>query len=342
MSKILATRGAMSIPRPSLYRLPQPAVLPRRGATSAVWAWASTKGDYVIVYDIKSGMAVGAFFADVGPAYSSARRRSPSPKALNIPPSPKNGGVDSLTRIAYVVFPGSFTQFQPDPIHRAPSSSKPAPVSYSTLGGRGRQRRGDAGKNAGGNQAEVRLVRRRTEQKKIWPRTFPNRVTAARILSFTITSPAPPNRRTSRPRPTGPDGHIPPRLRSPCPVYDLPASASALPTRSQRGPGAGRNKAQRLSRPFQRSSSACRFELGRAAAKRLCRPSGSAPGHSPSPRSRRNRPAPDPRQRPAAQPAWGGCQRPFPSPPRMPSTRARCRRCGVSRRRPSRSTKCSR
>ncbi len=72
-------------------------------------------GDYVVVYDIKSGMAVGAFFADVGPAYKLGEASIAVAKALNIPWSPRNGGVDSPTRIAYVVFPKSFTQFQADP-----------------------------------------------------------------------------------------------------------------------------------------------------------------------------------------------------------------------------------
>lgn len=72
-------------------------------------------GDYVIVYDIKSGIAIGAFFADVGPAYKLGEASIAVAKALNVPASPKNGGVDSPTRIAYVVFPKSFTQFQASP-----------------------------------------------------------------------------------------------------------------------------------------------------------------------------------------------------------------------------------
>ncbi len=72
-------------------------------------------GDYVVVYDIKSGVAIGAFFADVGPAYKLGEASIAVAKALSVPSSPKNGGVDSPTRIAYVVFPTSFTQFQASP-----------------------------------------------------------------------------------------------------------------------------------------------------------------------------------------------------------------------------------
>jgi len=86
-------------------------------------------GDYVIVYDIKSGMAVGAFFADVGPAYKLGEASIAVAKALNVPASPKDGGVDSPTRIAYVVFPTSFTQFQ----------SSPYPQSAELIKARARQ-----------------------------------------------------------------------------------------------------------------------------------------------------------------------------------------------------------
>lgn len=100
-------------------------------------------GDYVIVYDIKSGMASGAFFADVGPAYKLGEASIAVARALNIPSSPRNGGVDSPTRIAYVVFPKSFTSFQ----------SSPYPQSAELIKTRARQLFDAWGAEEGGGEA---------------------------------------------------------------------------------------------------------------------------------------------------------------------------------------------
>lgn len=77
-------------------------------------------GDYAIVYDMKTGKSCGAVFADVGPAYKLGEASIRVAKELGINPSPKNGGVDATLRIAYVVFPRSFTRFQPAPWPQTP------------------------------------------------------------------------------------------------------------------------------------------------------------------------------------------------------------------------------
>ena len=80
-------------------------------------------GDYVVVYDMKTGRSCGGLFADVGPAYKLGEASIRVAKELGVNPSPKNGGVDATLRNAYVVFPRSFTKFA-----SAPWSQKPEQV----------------------------------------------------------------------------------------------------------------------------------------------------------------------------------------------------------------------
>ncbi len=77
-------------------------------------------GDYVIVYDMQTGKSCGAVFADVGPAYKLGEASIRVAKELGVNSSPKNGGVDATLRIAYVVFPRSFTRFQSAPWPQTP------------------------------------------------------------------------------------------------------------------------------------------------------------------------------------------------------------------------------
>lgn len=77
-------------------------------------------GDYVVVYDMKTGKSCGGVFADVGPAYKLGEASIRVAKELGVNPSPKNGGVDATLRIAYVVFPRSFTRFQSAPWPQTP------------------------------------------------------------------------------------------------------------------------------------------------------------------------------------------------------------------------------
>ena len=77
-------------------------------------------GDYVVVYDMKTGRSCGGLFAEVGPAYKLGEASIRVAKELGVNPSPKNGGVDATLRIAYVVFPRSFTKFASAPWPQKP------------------------------------------------------------------------------------------------------------------------------------------------------------------------------------------------------------------------------
>jgi len=77
-------------------------------------------GDYAIVFDMKTGKSCGAFFADVGPSFKLGEASIKVAKELGINPNPRWGGVDRSLRIAYMIFPTSFTRWQAQPWPQTP------------------------------------------------------------------------------------------------------------------------------------------------------------------------------------------------------------------------------
>lgn len=93
----------------------------RSGSDVTRLAMGVNLGDYVIVYDTKTGNYCGAIFADVGPSYKLGEASIRVAKELGINPSPKSGGVDHTLRIAYLVFPTSYTRWQAAPWPQTPA-----------------------------------------------------------------------------------------------------------------------------------------------------------------------------------------------------------------------------
>ena len=77
-------------------------------------------GDYAIIFDMKTGKFCGAFFADVGPSFKLGEASIKVANELGINSSPKSGGVDRSLRIAYMIFPTSFTRWQAQPWPQTP------------------------------------------------------------------------------------------------------------------------------------------------------------------------------------------------------------------------------
>jgi hypothetical protein len=62
-------------------------------------------GDFATAINLKTGQVAGAIFADVGPAGKIGEGSIALADAVQVPSSPKHGGVDS--GIVYVIYPGS-------------------------------------------------------------------------------------------------------------------------------------------------------------------------------------------------------------------------------------------